>query len=286
MSNAVPVNISSSDQVGQFPVNIFHGTRVSLAERIIEGGFAPLPVVEQIEAVAAAHNVPVDAVMEDLKAYNRFAIVDERPNIVFVTGNPIKAGGWADRAPEALWALYRIRHPEVGWEWNASQQGHLWVLAQRLGDPPAVFLAAAQLGVLRNRSGGRTAADLFRDAAEDSDMENAVKTANWLFRMSPEWLVDPADIIPRGFMVSSRVGHPLLYFMSGESSEAFGEQLRSGFWGELGEVTDGDDPWHPFDQVWALLSSDRQSELEELVGVPVTALLAASAEPTELVPEA
>ena len=55
-----------------------------------------------------------------------------------MTGNAVRAGGWADRAPEAtwdaLWSVYRVRHAEVGWGWT-TPQGHLWVLAQRLYDP-------------------------------------------------------------------------------------------------------------------------------------------------------
>ncbi|MDH6245523.1 hypothetical protein [Mycobacterium sp. OTB74] len=287
-----PVRVDNvADQIAQLPVNVFHGTRVSMAERIMRGGFAPLSVAEQIEAVAVAHDVPVEALMDDLTAYNRFAVVDQRPDTVFVTGHPVKAGSWADRAPEAtweaLWAVYRIRHPEIGWYWNSSQQGHLWVQAQRLADPPALLLATAPLGALRDRGDGRTAADLFADVAEAADLDEALETAQWLFRVTPEWLVAPADITARGHMpVPMRVEHPLAYFMSGETSESFGEQLRSDFWGEPGAVTDGDDPWHPFDQVWARLSVDRQVELEELVGVPVTSLLAAAAdEVVELVAE-
>lgn len=263
------------------PVNVFHGTRVSLAERIVSDGFAPLPVSEQIASVATAYDVTFDSVMEDLQAYNRFAICDPRPSTVFVTGHPVKAGGWADRAPEAtweaLWAVYRIRHPEIGWDWNSSWEGHLWVQAQRLDDPPTLLLVTSRYGALRGRGDGRTAADLFDDIENAADPDAAIASAKWLFRVTPEWLVDPAEMIPRGHMpVPARVEHPVMYFMSGETSETFGEQLRSGFWGEPGAVADGDDPWHPFEQVWARLSGDRKAELEELVGVPITEVLAAT----------
>lgn len=291
MSEPVRVD-NAADQVAQFAVNIFHGTRVSMAERIMRDGFAPRLVSEQIEAVAAAHDVSVDALIADLKAYHRFAIADPRPDTVFLTGHPVKAGSWADRAPEAtweaLWAVYRIHHPEVGWDWNMSNEGHLWVLAQRLDDPSAMLVAAAPLGALRNRSGSRTAADLFRDAMAEGS-EDALKTARWLFAMTPEWLADPADITPRGFMpVPARVDHDLTIFMSGATRETFAKQLRTDHWGERGALAgDADRPWFPFDQVWARLSDNRQAELEDLVGVPITSLLAAAADETaELVSEA
>ena len=286
MSNSVHVDNSLVSQVSQMPVNVFHGTRVSMAERIVADGFAPLPVVEQIEAVAAAHDVPLETLMVDLRAYNRFVIADPRSDTVFVTRHPVKAGGWADRAPEAtweaLWAVYRIHHPEIGWYWNSSQEGHLWVQAQRLADPPALLLATAPLGALRDRDEGRTAADLFDDVEDAADPGEAIKTAQWLFGVTSEWLVDPADITARGFMpVPARVDHDLMLFMSGESKETFVEQLRADYWGEPGDLSgDGDRPWHPFDEVWARLNGDRQAELEELAGVPVSSLLA----PAELVP--
>lgn len=291
MSDSVRVD-TTADQVAEFPANVFHGTRVSMAERIVADGFAPLPVTEQIETVAAEHDVTVEALTADLREYGRFAVVDERPDTAFVTGNPLKAGSWADRAPEAvweaLWAVYRIRHPEVGPNWNMSDEGHLWVLAQRLADPPAMLLAAAPLGALRHRGGGGTAADLFRNAIEAGGSEDALKRARWLFVMSPEWLVDPADITPRGFTpVPARVDHDLMLFMSGESKETFIEQLCAGHWGEPGpSARDGDTPWHPFDEVWARLGIDRQAELEELVGVSITSRLSAGSDETaELVPK-
>jgi hypothetical protein len=267
---------SIADAVVHLDVPVYHGTRMSLAERILCSGFAPLAVTTQIENIAAEYDVSMDDLVEDLKAYNRFAVVDLRPDTIFVTGDAANAGSWADRAPEAtwdaLWAVYRIQNPEVGWDWNMSNEGHLWVLAQRLDDPPAVLAASAPLGALRNRNSGHTAADGFRDAIE-SGSADAFLTESWLFRASPEWLVDPCDLTPTGCQpVSMRVDHSLLTFMSGESTETFVEQLRAGFWGEPGVGSDPDDapPWYPFEQVWARLSSARQAALEEIIGTPIT----------------
>ncbi|MBU9766951.1 hypothetical protein FR943_24325 [Mycobacterium sp. TNTM28] len=280
------MDISIADPVAQLSVPVYHGTRVSMAERIMRDGFAPLPVSELIEAVTVAHDVTADALMADLEAYKRFAVVDPRTDTVFTTGNPVKAGSWADRAPEAtweaLWAVYRIRHPELGWDWNSSQEGHLWVLAQRLADPPAVLEATAPLGAIRRRN-GRPAAERFLAAIESGDPA-AVVQEHRMFGKTPEWLVDPRDITARAFTpVAARVDNELLLFLSGESEETFREQLRTDHWGEWGaSAHPGDRPWHPFDQVWARLSGDRRAELEGLVGIPITALLA---EPAELVPE-
>lgn len=266
---------SITDTIAQTPVPVFHGTRTSLAKRILRDGFAPLAVTEQINKVAAEHDVSMDDLMGDLKAYKRFAVVDHRPDTVFVTGDAAKAGSWADRAPEAsweaLWAVYRIRHPEVGWNWNMSDEGHLWVLAQRLDDPPAVMEASAPLGALRNRNSGRTAADQIQDAIE-SGSTDSLFTQLWLFRASPEWLVDPSDLTATSYQtVSMRADHDLMCFMSGESKETFVEQLHAESWGEPGSSSGpGDRPWHPFEEVWARLSSDRQTALEALIGTPIT----------------
>lgn len=277
---------SIAGTIAQLPVPIFHGTRTSLAERILRNGFAPLAVTDQIKKVAEEYSVSMDDLMGDLKAYNRFAVVDPRPDTVFVTGDAVRAGSWADRAPEAtweaLWAIYRIQHPEVGWNWNMSDEGHLWVLAQRLDDPPAVLEASAPLGALRNRNSGRTAADGIREAIQSGSTDSLL-TERWLFRASPEWLVDPGDITPTGYqVVPARVDHDLMLFMSGESKETFVEQLRADYWGAPGDGgEDGDRPWHPFEEVWARLSSERHSALEATIGTPITSRI--SIEPDTVV---
>lgn len=291
MSDPVLVDDGTYRIISQ-PATVFHGTRVSLAKQIVADGFAPLPISEQIYEVAATFDMTVDALMADLRAYNRFAIADPRPDTVFVTGNRVKAGSWADRAPEAtweaLWAVYRIRHPEVGWDWDSSQEGHLWVRAHRLDDPPAVLQAVSPLVALRRRHTHVTAADEFLSVLGSED-PNALRKQAERFRSAPEWLVQPTGLIPTAFdRVSTRVDDDLLHFMSGETIETLREQLRSDHWGERGASAHaGDRPWHPFEQVWARLSRERQAELGELVGVPITSVLAAqAAESTEPVSEA
>lgn len=268
------------DSVASYPAVVFHGTRVSMAERIMRDGFAPLPVTEQIEAVAEEFNVPVQSLLDDMRTYGSFAVVDDRPGTVFVVVDEVKAGSWAERAPEAtweaLWAVYRISHPELGGYWNSSQEGHLWVRAQRLHDPPAVLEAVSPLIALRYRHSARTAADDFRSALNTGDPDTLRRQGEF-FRIIPEWLVPPQGLIPTAFQpVPTRVDDALLFFISGCSVETLREQLRTDFWGERGAVSGpADRPWFPFDQVWARLSGDRQEELESLVGVPITAVLSA-----------
>lgn len=272
-----------ANQVAQLPVPVFHGTRKSLAERILRDGFAPISVTTQIETVSATYNVPVDDLMEDLTAYNRFVVADQRPDTIFVTGNEVKAGSWADRAPEAtwesLWAVYRIRNPELEWHWNMSNEGHLWVLAQRLDDPPVVLEASGPLGVLRNRNSGRTAADGIREAITSGSPES-LQTQLWLFRASPEWLVNPGDITPINYeVVPTRVDHDLMLFMSGENKETFVEQLHADYLGDPGTSSGpGDRAWHPFEDVWARLSNERQAELEAIIGTPIASRLPAESD--------
>ncbi|UJL30430.1 hypothetical protein NWT09_29270 [Mycolicibacterium sp. jd] len=265
----------------QFPTPVFHGTRVSLAQRILRDGFAPLPVPDQVAAVAVEHGVTAESIWEDLRGYNRFVVADPRERIVFVCPNKVRAGSWADRAPEAgweaLWAVYRLRHPHIGWEWNDSQEGHLWVLTQRLDDPPAVLEATAPLGALRDRRGSRTLADDWAETLASGDPDK-VRRQQWLFHETREWLVAPGDLTPSGYrVVPARADKDLVRFLSGENPQVFEEQLEAGAFGEPGpSAGKGDRIWYPFDQVWSRLSPQRQQELEGLVEVPITSRLAAA----------
>lgn len=63
-------------------LTLFHGTRRSLADRIIEQGFAPLPVETQIAAVAERYTLSADTLREHLEAHHRFTHLDDRPGTV------------------------------------------------------------------------------------------------------------------------------------------------------------------------------------------------------------
>ena len=81
-----------------------------------------------------------------------------------LTADPDQAGGWANRAPEVTWealcSVYRLRHPDLGDDWNQSDEGHFWVLAQQMPDPPVIIAATAPLTALRAWPREDTAADL------------------------------------------------------------------------------------------------------------------------------
>lgn len=142
-------------------MQMFHGTRRSYALKIQESGFAPRPVMKQMRSVAEDHGLTVEEVIADLEKHSRFAIADPRPDTIYLVGDQIRAANWADRAPEAtweaLWAVYRIRHPHVEFDWNQSDEGHLWVLAKRLQDPPVVVEIEAPIGKLRTMRGATAA---------------------------------------------------------------------------------------------------------------------------------
>lgn len=251
-------------------IPMFHGTRRSYALAIQESGFAPRPVMDQLRSVAEDHGLEVEEVIADLEKHCRYAIADPRPNTLYVVGNQSTAGSWADRAPEAtweaLWAVYRIRHPHLGNDWLSSNEGHLWVLAQRLLDPPAVVEVAAPLGSLRAMTGSTAAESLVRSVSSGQSLREAIK---FLYR-APEWRIDPdAAVLTSVVEVPQRVNASLVYFLSGEDEETFLQQLAAGRWGEpAGEHTGT--PWHSYRDVWDRLEPRRRAELEELIGLPLT----------------
>lgn len=258
-------------QLRAVKISVFHGTRRSFAEEISKVGFAPISVADQLQAVAVDHDVALEDLLSDLETYGRFAILDPRPNSIYFVGDRDRAGSWADRAPEAtweaLWAVYRIRHPQLGDDWWQSDEGHWWVLAQRLADPPVVVEANATLGALRYRRSESTAADLFRDrnAAGDSVDDTLER-----FMATPEWMADPQSVTYVGYQhLPTRVDPSLMRFMTGEDDDAFYVQLEAGRWGAPAGSHHGT-IWYSFEDLCGRLSAARQSELEQIVGMKIT----------------
>jgi len=73
----------------------------------------------------------------------RFSSYRPTKDKLYFSSHMMHAKSYATRAPEffweALWAVYVMRHPEVGSEWNQSDEGHAWVLSQMRHDSPVVL---------------------------------------------------------------------------------------------------------------------------------------------------
>lgn len=250
---------------------VFHGTRQSCAVAIFEQGFRPTPVREQIAAVAATFEVPIQHLFNHLEANDRFAHLDQRATgTISLTADPIQAGSWANRAPEAsweaLWSVYRLRHPDLGDDWNQSDEGHFWVLAQQISDPPVFITASAPLGQLLAWPDEKTAADVLLNLARTGQTDFFPK----LFTGRPEWRADPSHLKLAGFQeVPTRLDPSLARFISGEDAAMFAEQVDAGQWGEPGGHDRFGAPWFSFDEIWHRLTPARQTELEAVAGHPL-----------------
>jgi hypothetical protein len=244
-------------------LTLFHGTRRSLADRIIEQGFAPLPVETQIAAVAERYTLSADTLREHLEAHHRFTHLDDRPGTVSMVAKSDRAGSWANRAPEATWdalrSAYDLLNPELNDEWNQSGPGRFWVLAQQLLDPPVVIEVAAPITALQSWSfsAGRTAVDLLATMGADGFAKKYLR--------APEWRAD-ADLVTVLAVhdVPARLDRYDIIFMADVDSATFSEQVVQGSWGK----PDGYDtlPWWSFSEVWRCLTDQRREELEAIAG--------------------
>jgi hypothetical protein len=255
------VRVSADSSPSMLPV--FHGTRRSLADSILEHGFRPLPVADQIAKVAERHNVRLDALTAHLEEHHRFTHLDDRPGTVSMVADSDRAGSWANRAPEAAWdalrSAYDLLNPDAGDEWNQSGPGRFWVLAQQLIDPPVVIGVAVPVAALQSWSfsTGRTALELIAEVGAEGFAKRYTKI--------PEWRAD-ADLVTAVAVheVPARLDRYDIIFMADVDPAAFSEDAARGVWGE----PEGYDtlPWWSFTEIWGRLSEERRAELEAIAG--------------------
>jgi hypothetical protein len=138
-------------------ITLFHGTTLSAAERILDEGWTVQPPQAVVAEVAAAHGLDPLAVTDHLTERGRFAAGETRGSWAsFSLDEVITVHGWAQRAPEvrweALWAVWRLGHPEVPFEVEVLSQegvtkevdylprpGEAWVFQQMRADRLALI---------------------------------------------------------------------------------------------------------------------------------------------------
>jgi hypothetical protein len=254
---------------------VCHGTRRSSAEAILLHGFKPTSVAEQVAAVAREYELPLERLRSHLQRMGRFAHLDERSGTVSLTASPDRAGSWANRAPEAtweaLWSVYALLHPELSDEYYQSDEGHFWVMAQQIADPPAVVVGAAPLAALTSWSfsRGKTAPEILeRTVSQGGSAEDFVK----IYMRIPEWRADAEHVIfGRIQPTPMRLERHVVAFMADEDPEVFHERLRTGAWGQ----PEGEDqvgmPFWSFEEVWRRLPPHRRAQLEDIAGRDLSA---------------
>ncbi|OBI14929.1 hypothetical protein A5712_29850 [Mycobacterium sp. E2327] len=120
--------------------------------------------MNNVARVAAAHELSLAEVIQDLGKYYRYAQQEGRGTTVSFAPNGGDAEhAWAQRAPEveweSLWAVYRIKYMKLDdpWYWNTDVAGHAWVWDQMRHDQLAVIsytTSYAEMVDLGARGGG------------------------------------------------------------------------------------------------------------------------------------
>lgn len=244
---------------------MWHGTRRSLARRIVLDGFAPLDVTEQIRAVATAHDVDLDVIVEDLERWHRYAMWDHRDGTVSVAADQERAGSWADRSPEAtweaLWAVWRIRHPDEAADWVGSDAGTIWVIGQMLADPPVVLNVLVPAGELMRLDSPGSIADVLRSVSSEDETQAVIASV----KHAPEFRFAASTTVKFGEVVDVPVRVPgsAVLAMSGLSPSDFEREAAAGRFGEARRLVTGTF-WFAFDAVWARLGPERRHIVEEL----------------------
>jgi hypothetical protein len=126
-------------------VVLHRGTTMRAASSIIREGWKPVDVMDNVARVAAAHELSLADVIQNLEKYVRYAQGEGRGTTASFAPNRGDAEhAWAQRAPEAewdsLWAVYRIEYMTLDdpWYWNTDVAGHAWVWDQMRDDQLAV----------------------------------------------------------------------------------------------------------------------------------------------------
>lgn len=271
-------------RLGEFPVTVYHGTRRSLADAILRDGFQPTPVGDQTAAIAQEYGVSLGDVQQHLATKPNFSAADpDRAHTVSTTGDPYKAGSWAERAPEATWdalrAVYLLTHPDDEDRYGNSEAAAFWVMAQRVDDPPAVVSARTPLSALQGygHSAGETALDeLWWSVSQTPGIGDPEQFTNavmgffdsGLFKES-EWRIpiEAAEVVGVSPPVPFRVYPSLLAYLSQRSVIDLGPPRQcSAEWGPPGNEGHPGSAWWPFDRVWNLLSPQRRAALEDFAG--------------------
>ncbi len=122
---------------------LFHGTTLSRARKIEAEGWLQRPLDDEVKSVAKQLNVDPLAIWADLRVRHRFVGGETRGQVASFATTMQMGDSWAQRAPEirneALYAAWRLLHPELTDDKDAQIDGEVWVLRQQLEDPPAVL---------------------------------------------------------------------------------------------------------------------------------------------------
>lgn len=122
---------------------LYHGTSESRAEVVCREGFKHPNLDSEIHTIANRYKIESDVLRRQLSELGRFSSFRNDDKKVYFSSHIMHAASYATRAPEfyweALWGVYTIWNPELGLNWNQSDEGHAWVLSQMQSDPPVIL---------------------------------------------------------------------------------------------------------------------------------------------------
>jgi hypothetical protein len=203
---------------------LYHGTSSSRAAMIQQYGFQNPDLDSELAKVASQYNVSHASLQTQLSNLGRIVTsrLDEKK--VYFSSHFLHAASYATRAPEfyweALWAIYVLRNPELGFNWNQSDEGHAWVLSQLQTDPPVVMHVEIPADTLGED------AERIQQCIEDSPAES--ESGGTEIGLSPSAKLQIVGQTEGDYWIDNS----LLRFLSGLSPEEIGKQVENGIWGQ------------------------------------------------------
>ena len=236
-----------------FDFILFHGTTHGRAERMLKTGLRPPAPMEEVARVANQFDLDAGVVAADLDLMKRFSAWRHDDRALYTTTSFEKARSYASRAPEveweALWAVYRIAHPELGFAWNQSNEGHLWVLNQQSYDVPVVLELVVPGSTVRSF-----------EEPEQIRLLSELQSAGKVYGREVK-LPAGGEFSVKSLTVCDRwVDGSLLLFIHGGPVEQLVAEVDSGLWGSP-DVYHHERMWRWAD-VRRGLSPERMEELE------------------------
>jgi hypothetical protein len=205
-------------------VILFHGTSASRATLIREYGFDYPNFELEIEVISQRYEVEAETLKEQLNKLGRIVTSRNDDRKIYFSSHFLHAASYATRAPEfyweALWAIHVIRNPQLGNQWNQSDEGHVWVLSQMQFDPPVV---------------------LHVEVSDHELGQDAERMNKYCAIMPPDSQSGGAEVglypSPNLQIVDQTTGDywidgSLLRHLTGLSPEEFSRQVDDGTWGE------------------------------------------------------
>ena len=203
---------------------LFHGTSRSRAARIREFGFEYPDFDSEIEEISRRYEVRSVVLEAKLRKLGRIVSTRHDDKRIYFSSHLMHAASYATRAPEfyweALWAVYVIRNPELGFDWNQSDEGHAWVLSQMQSDPPVIIHVDVAEEVLGQD------AELIRGTREIIPSDS--KSGGAEVGLEPSSNLQIVDLTASDYWIDGS----LLRFLAGLSPDEIKAQVTAGAWGQ------------------------------------------------------